>query len=68
MKSNLSILALVVSLCACTNEQVYDSVQASQRNECDKLQTVQREECLKRLAPSYDKYEKERQKLLKKNN
>ena len=68
MKSNLGTLVLVVGLSSCTNQQVYDSVQNSSQLECDKLQMVQREECLKRMAPSYEKYEAERQKLLKKKD
>lgn len=68
MKLILGILVLAVGLCSCTNKQVYDSVQNSNKLECDKLQTVQREECLKRLAPEYDKYEAEREKLLKKKD
>lgn len=66
MKSTFGILALVFGLCSCTNEQAYNSVQNGNQLECDKLQTVQRDECLKRMGPSYDKYEEERQKLLKK--
>jgi hypothetical protein len=68
VKSTLGILVLAIGLCSCTNEQVYDSVQNSNKLECDKLQTVQREECLKRLAPEYSKYEAEREKLLKKKD
>ncbi len=66
MKSTLGVLLLVAGLCACTNQQVYDSVQNGNKLECDKLQTVQRDECLKRIGPTYDKYEEDRKKLLKK--
>lgn len=68
MKAGFWILMLVVGLCSCTNKQVYDSMQNSNQLECDKLQTVQRDECLKRMGPSYDKYEAEREKLLKKKD
>ena len=68
VKSIFGIPVLAVSLCACTDKQVYDSVQNSNKLECDKLQTVQREECLKRLAPEYDKYKAERENLLKKKD
>ncbi len=65
MKSALSIMMLAFSLCACSNQQMYNSVQTNRQNECDKLQTIQRQECLKQLGMPYDKYEEERQKLLR---
>jgi hypothetical protein len=59
--------AIIALLSGCTNEQIYHGAQANQRNECDKLQLSQREECLKHLAPAdYRDYERERQKLEKK--
>jgi uncharacterized FlgJ-related protein len=67
MKPVLMVVALAVGLCSCTNQQIYNSTQISQKNECEKLQTVQRDECMKRLGPDYEKYEAERKKLLKKN-
>lgn len=68
MKTNFGIFVLAASLCSCTNQQLYDSVQNNNVLECNKLQMAQREDCLKRIAPSYDKYEAERQKLLKKQD
>lgn len=66
MKLNRVVLVVVVGLSSCTDQQLYESQQNSNRLECDRLQTVQRAECLKRLGLPYDKYEEERQKLLKK--
>ena len=66
MKLSFGILALILSLCSCTNKQVYNSLQSGNQLECDKLQTVQRQECINRLGPTYDKYEDERKKLLNK--
>lgn len=63
----LFVLVFIVFSLGCTNEQIYHGVQANQRNECDKLQLSQREECLKRLPPAdYRDYKRERQKLEKK--
>lgn len=56
-------LFLAVQLCACSNQQVYDSLKAAQKNECDLLPWAQREECLKQLRPDYREYERERQKI-----
>lgn len=58
-------LGLFVLISACSQRQVYDSVQTNQRNECELLSGVQREECLKRLNPDYQTYERQRQELLK---
>jgi hypothetical protein len=44
MKIVLLFVVLMVSLCSCTSKEVYNSVQANQRYECNKLQTVQRQE------------------------
>jgi hypothetical protein len=66
MKMLLFFVVLAVSLCSCTSKEVYNSVQANQRNECDKLQPVQRQECLTRFELDYEKYEQERKKLLEK--
>lgn len=65
MKSTLWVFMIALGLCSCSNQQMYNSVQTNQQNECDKLQTVQRQECLKQLGMPYDKYEEERQKLLR---
>jgi len=66
MKLNMVVFICVVGLSSCTNQQLYDAQRNSNRLECDRLQTVQRDECLKRLGPEYNKYEEERQKLLQK--
>ncbi len=65
--NSLVVLVMIMFIGGCTNEQIYHSVQASQRNECERLQLNQREDCLKRLTPEdYRAYERERQKLEKK--
>lgn len=61
-------LFAVIFLLACSQRQVYDSIQTSQRNECELLSGVQRAECLQRLSPDYQTYERQRQTLLQENN
>lgn len=56
---------LLLILSACSQRQVYDSIQINQRNECELLSGVQREECLKRLNPDYQTYDRQRRDLLK---
>ena len=51
---------------ACSNRQVYEVMKTKQQNQCNLLQTVERDECLKHLPPAYNDYERERQKLEKK--
>lgn len=60
------ILFAVCVLTACSQREIYNSVQTSNRNECELLSGVQRKECLDRLAPDYQTYERQRQELLKK--
>jgi hypothetical protein len=59
-------LIVLCALSACSQREVYNSIQTNQRNECELLSGVQRQECLARLSPDYQTYERERQKLLKK--
>lgn len=60
------ILLFLIPLAACSQRQIYDSVQTNKRNECELLSGTQRQECLDRLAPDYQTYERQRQELLKK--
>ncbi|HSX85474.1 MAG TPA: hypothetical protein VLE50_08695 [Cellvibrio sp.] len=63
----ISILFFLCLLAACSRQELYNSVQTNQRNECELLQGLQRQECLKRLSPDYQTYERERQELLRKD-
>lgn len=58
------ILFCLVILTACSQRQIYDSVQTNNRNECERLSGVQRKECLERLAPDYQTYKRQRKELL----
>lgn len=59
------VMALV--LVGCTNQEVYNAIQTNQENQCNQLSGIQRENCLKDLAPDYTTYERERRQLNKKN-
>lgn len=65
MKLNMVIFIVVVGLSSCTNQQVYESQRNSNKLECERLPKPQRDECLNHIPPDYNKYEEERQKLLK---
>ena len=57
-------LLMLLALGACSNQQVYNNVQVNQKNECEKLQLTQRQDCLNKLSPDYNEYEAERKKLI----
>jgi hypothetical protein len=57
--------SLLLVLAGCTNQQVYNAIQTNQKNQCDQLSGVQRETCIKQLAPDYTTYERERKELNK---
>lgn len=57
------VASLVLALPACTNQEVYNAIQTNQKNQCDQLSGVQRETCIKQLAPDYTTYERERKEL-----
>jgi len=65
MKSNLAIFMFVAFLSSCTDQQVYESQRNSNKLECERLPSPQRDDCMKKIPLDYNKYEEERQKLLK---
>lgn len=59
------VAALLASVAACSNEQVYSAVQQNRQLECSKLPQPEYEECMRETGMSYDEYERKRQELLK---
>jgi hypothetical protein len=58
----LSFLAILLALTACTNREVYDSLQGARQNECSKIvDDGARQQCYSDAGKSHDRYEKERQ-------
>lgn len=60
-----SIIALAVliqlPLCACSNQQVYDTGQSWQREQCDRIMDrFEREHCLTSNSQSYEDYQRQR--------
>jgi hypothetical protein len=48
---------------ACSSQQAYDTGQAWQRNQCEKLPSMQdRDRCMTQSSPSYDNYKRETDK------
>jgi hypothetical protein len=63
---SLAILT-VLGAAGCTQRAWYEGAKQSQRNECYKMPSSAREECLKALeSESYDEYQRKKQEELKK--
>ncbi len=57
--------AFVVTLTACTNKQLYQSLQENAKSRCQpELNEKARAECLEGLDRDYSEYKRERDKLL----
>ena len=56
-------LALLATLTACTNRQMYEAAQAGRRNECQKYDDETRARCLEGANMSYKQYRQERDKV-----
>ncbi|TQV70699.1 hypothetical protein FKG94_20420 [Exilibacterium tricleocarpae] len=53
----------LLCLWACSNRQVYESLQAGQRRECQLLPESQIQDCLARHQQTYDEYLREKQEV-----
>ena len=60
-----TLIFTVFVIAACSNQNAYESIQHSQRMECQKLPPSQVDECLKNTEISYEEYERARQEALK---
>jgi hypothetical protein len=56
-------LALLAPLTACTDRQMYETMQASRRNDCQKYDDETRARCLEGANMSYKQYRLERDKV-----
>lgn len=58
---------LLVGLClfapGCSNQQVYNAIQESQRVDCQQYPDTRYEECMQQLEKPYGDYEEEREAL-----
>jgi len=62
MKTCFALLALMMSISACTTQNVYDSLRYNRELECLKIQGAERDNCLRRSGMSYDEYQRELKK------
>ncbi len=52
---------IVLSVAGCSNEQIYNAIQDSQKIDCQKYPDTRYENCMNELSAPYEEYEKERQ-------
>ena len=62
MKRVLVVGALFL-LSGCASQDLYESIQASNRFECDKLPPSQYEACIAQTVQPYDDYDRERRAI-----
>ena len=61
-------ILMALSVQACSQRLWYEGLKQSQRNECYKAPPSESEECLRNMDnDSYDKYQRKRQKEIKKD-
>lgn len=57
------IIAVAAFTAACSNRQMYEGLQASKRQQCQKLPEPDRARCLESAGTGYDDYQREREKI-----
>lgn len=62
-KPLVASLLLLTTLAAGTNRQMYEAMQTSRRNECQKYDDETRARCLEGANMSYKQYRQERDKV-----
>ena len=61
---NYAIAILSLLSVACSHQALYDTIQANERQACQKLLPSQYEDCIRHTEKPYAKYEKEREEVL----
>ena len=59
-----SSLLVLLAISGCINQQIYESVQHSNKLECEKNPEYSREKCLRQVNEPYEDYEAHRQSTL----
>jgi hypothetical protein len=57
--AGLTIMLLFLSSCGCASRNVYDGLRFHQEMDCQKLQGIDLDECVKRSGMSYDEYQRQ---------
>jgi len=63
MKLTLALTTTVIlSLAACTSQNAYNSLRYYQEQDCQKMEKVDRDDCIRRSGMSYDEYQQQMKK------
>jgi len=60
-----NLLLVLLSIVTCSHQQVYESLQIKQKNDCLKVPESEYDKCMQDAEKSYEQYKEERQKLKK---
>ena len=61
------VLLVGCAIFGCTNRGMYESIQMSQKRECDPLPPAEYERCIEQYEKDYDEYQRDREALEKRN-
>lgn len=64
LTATLLMTGFIAAFSGCSNQSIYEAVQQSNKQECEKNQESARERCIERLGESYEDYERSRQEIL----
>jgi hypothetical protein len=59
------VVLCALALPACSNRQVYETIQQNRQLECQKLPGTRYEECMEQYSEPYDEYKRDRDELTK---
>ena len=59
----ITMILLIFNLYACTNKQLYDTIQTHNRIQCQKLPVHQQDNCLVNNDVTYEEYQIEKDKI-----
>lgn len=62
------LLCMCFTASACSNKAVYQDLQRNKRNECMQAPQSEYDRCMRDMEQSYEDYERQRQKALRREN
>lgn len=64
IKQGIALLTIAFICVGCNSKGTYESIQESNRIECERLPQTEYEQCMDSLKTSYEEYERERQEAM----
>ena len=61
------LLGVIVLMGACSNQQMYEALQQSEQQECQKNHPHARERCLRQVSQPYEEFRADREDLIREN-